>query len=212
MQYNTFPRSRDNNLVEEGTHGPVRVGALNCRRHQCGDSFQNRRLSVLCEARRIIEPAKYMNRSVTAISALPRKPALRIFLHSRLGVRNLAVYGHNDGQSFDVQTVYCSTSFTSSGRSTTATDAPNPLRCSSTVRPKDCCGSTNAVALRSKWQTVYVCKTHKITKIAIGIRSVNLRERFLGAETVRELGRADGAVNRSEYRDERKRGITGTAR
>ncbi|GBP53465.1 hypothetical protein EVAR_17541_1 [Eumeta japonica] len=38
---------------------------------------------------------------------------------------------------------------------------------------------------RSQWQTIYACET---TKIAIGIWSVNLRERSRGAETVRELG------------------------
>ncbi|GBP46809.1 hypothetical protein EVAR_10777_1 [Eumeta japonica] len=41
---------------------------------------------------------------------------------------------------------------------------------------------------RSQWQTIYVCRTHKITKIAIGIWSVILRKRSLGSETVRGLG------------------------
>ncbi|GBP38994.1 hypothetical protein EVAR_95614_1 [Eumeta japonica] len=46
---------------------------------------------------------------------------------------------------------------------------------------------------RSKWQTIYACKTRKITKIAISIWSVNLREyspfqRSLGAKTVCGLG------------------------
>ncbi|GBP21780.1 hypothetical protein EVAR_10959_1 [Eumeta japonica] len=41
---------------------------------------------------------------------------------------------------------------------------------------------------RSQWQTIYTCKIREIAKIAIGIWSVNLRERSLDAETVRRLG------------------------
>ncbi|GBP24952.1 hypothetical protein EVAR_12619_1 [Eumeta japonica] len=65
---------------------------------------------------------------------------------------------------------------------------------------------------RSQWETIYVCKIHKITKIPIGIRSVNLREHSLGAETVRGLSVQTVQYTGAHYRDGRKRGITVTAR
>ncbi|GBP49229.1 hypothetical protein EVAR_96537_1 [Eumeta japonica] len=65
---------------------------------------------------------------------------------------------------------------------------------------------------RSQWQTIYACKTREITKIAIGIWSMNLRERSLGAETVRGLGVQTVRLTGVYHRGERKRGITVTAR
>ncbi|GBP69867.1 hypothetical protein EVAR_49446_1 [Eumeta japonica] len=64
----------------------------------------------------------------------------------------------------------------------------------------------------SQWQTIYACKTHEITKLAIGIWSVNLRERSLGAETVRGLGVQTARLTGAYHGDERKRGITVAAR
>ncbi|GBP28466.1 hypothetical protein EVAR_93413_1 [Eumeta japonica] len=53
----------------------------------------------------------------------PRKPALQIFLHIHLGVRIFAVCGQMMDSVSMFRFVFCSTSFTSGGRTTTVTDA-----------------------------------------------------------------------------------------